>query len=276
MDVNKLKEMSNDDYHAITSSYSASDYKALHKGSMSELLFNKKNKKTSEAMEFGSAFHHYVLENDTFYDEYYVLPIFEPTELDKNGLVKAKTRGWKNTKDHKNQLEAYRAANLGKKEVSREDMERISGMERSIIKSFAADLIYSSERVCEKVLFSEIMGVPTRVKADVILPNRKIIVDLKSTQSANESDFTRDILKYGYDIQDNVYRQAFGNFFMEEFRFMFVAVEKEPPFTCCVYELGHARREAGNVKLSMAINKVIAYTEKGVTEHPGQLGVRVI
>jgi exodeoxyribonuclease VIII len=56
--------------------------------------------------------------------------------------------------------------------------------------------------------------------------------DLKSTVCAAPRDFMRSIWNYRYDVQGAHYTEASG------LRFVFIAVEKTPPYAVAVYAMG--------------------------------------
>ena len=257
MNLDKLKDMSNEDYHSLKDSFSASDMKVLANTSYKDWEYQKSHREETDALRFGSAFHHYVLEYDTFYENYAVEPEFEPTEIDKKTEeVKPKTKGWKNTKDYKGQRDEFHSANSDKTIISEYDFNRIKGMQRAIKESIANEYIYGMEGINEKVCFSELNGVKVRVKFDRFIPSKAIVVDLKSTSDASEYDFARSVVRFGYDIQDVHYTNVLSQELGEQIKMVFVAVSSEAPFSACVYTLGEDKRERGKYKLNNALNRL--------------------
>jgi arginine repressor len=62
------------------------------------------------------------------------------------------------------------------------------------------------------------------------ISGRRIIVDLKSCRSASLDDFRKAAINMGYDLQAAMYREGVKAETGEECDFVFVAVEKEPPY----------------------------------------------
>lgn len=75
-----------------------------------------------------------------------------------------------------------------------------------------------------------IKGRPDLVTIDK--EGKTVVVDFKTTQDASARAFARDIVNYEYHIQN-----AFYNELNNSTRFIFIAIEKEPPFNYAIYEL---------------------------------------
>jgi hypothetical protein len=264
--IEGLIDIPNEEYHAIEDSYSSSDLKAIYKGSVKEWKHEKGQPKESEAMAFGSAFHHYVLENDTFFDNYIVEPEFEPTEIDKKtGELKVKGRGWKNTTDYKNQKAEFAEKAKGLTVVSEFNFYKIRAMHKSIMESEAKNYIFPDDAQYEKVAFGELgsSGIKARIKMDVASKKLRAIVDLKSCADVSEDGFGKAVWNFSYDLQAEFYKAVLKNFTGEEYDFIFVAVKSEAPYSACVYKLSDKRKEHGTNKIVKAIDK-IKLSEKGL------------
>ena len=60
-----------------------------------------------------------------------------------------------------------------------------------------------------------------------------MIIDLKTTQDASYNGFMRSVRKYKYHKQAAYYMDA-----VKAYRFIIIAIEKTPPFSINVFELG--------------------------------------
>jgi exodeoxyribonuclease VIII len=67
------------------------------------------------------------------------------------------------------------------------------------------------------------------------LPSLALAVDLKTTEDASPRGFTRSISKYGYHRQEAFYRRGFSAAGQGLDQFLFIAVEKTPPFAVGIY-----------------------------------------
>lgn len=72
-----------------------------------------------------------------------------------------------------------------------------------------------------------------------------IIVDLKSTFNASYSEFARSVVDYFYHVQDAWYREGMWELKKPVYEFVFVVVEKEPPYGVGVYTLDKKAKELG-------------------------------
>ncbi len=62
-------------------------------------------------------------------------------------------------------------------------------------------------------------------------------IDLKTTVSADPQDFSRSVVKFGYGLQAAFYLAGLAANGIDGARFLFVAVEKTPPYPVAVIEL---------------------------------------
>jgi len=98
-------------------------------------------------------------------------------------------------------------------------------------------------------------GVWLRTRPDFISADKKLILDLKTTNSANPDDFVRKIVDLGYDIQSSLYKRgckALDGHGVEP-EFVFVVAEITPPYLCSVVSLSAEFQELGNQKVESAI-----------------------
>ena len=258
MMIEGLIDIPNEEYHAITDSYSSSDLKAIYKGSVKEWKHEKGKPKESEAMAFGSAFHHYILENETFFENYIVEPEFNPTPDPKTGIAKAKGRGWKNTTDYKTQYAEFLESAIGFNIVSEINFYKIRAMHKSIMESEAKNYIFPDDAEYEKVAFGELgsSGIKCRIKMDVVSKKLRAIVDLKSCSEVSEDGFGKAVWTFSYDLQAEFYKSVLKDFTGENYDFIFVAVKSEAPYSACVYKLSDKRKEHGSNKIINAIKKI--------------------
>ncbi|HID70728.1 MAG TPA: exodeoxyribonuclease VIII, partial [Desulfobacterales bacterium] len=101
------------------------------------------------------------------------------------------------------------------------------------------------------------------------------IVDLKTTIDASPESFARSCVNFGYHRQEALYRMIYKLHFGEEPRgFIFVAVEKEPPYAVGVYVLGEEELNLGYNQINNAIDIYLecirfdtwpSYSEKIIT-----------
>ena len=76
-----------------------------------------------------------------------------------------------------------------------------------------------------------------KFKPDVFLPERGIVVDIKTTQDAERKEFEKSIFNFGYHLQAGFYFEGLRRLGFEPDLYLIVAVEKEPPYGVKVYNL---------------------------------------
>jgi len=96
---------------------------------------------------------------------------------------------------------------------------------------------------------------------------RPIIVDYKTTDSADPSGIRRSIYRYGYYQQDPWYLDGLAALGVDDAAFLFVFQEKTPPYLVTVVELDDYDRAAGRDRNRRAIDIYAHCTATG--EWPG-------
>lgn len=278
-----LLDIPNEEYHK-RSEWSSSDIKFLVNGCLDDLERHKKNFKPSKAMEFGTALHKIVLEKDTFFQEYIVMPEFEPT----NG--KPKTSGWKNTNDYKQQKEEFELIAGDRIILTEEEFNSIVSIDNAIRHHPFWQQLIENKMYFEKSIIGEVeyesdleedklVKLPVRIRPDIIIPDytkeRGIIIDLKSTSDASPSKFGKDIYQLNYDAQASFYAVVAEEVIGKPFDFIFIACndpkDNEEPIVN-FYKLSPTRIVQGSTKVSNAIKKI----ESNERLNVGRYGVEEI
>lgn len=178
--------------------------------------------KETPALVIGSAVHCAVLEPSEFGKRYAIAPKFD-----------------KRTKDGKAAFEAF-VAEAGERIVI--DAETATLAERIMLSvkrcNSAAYLL--KEGVAEQPIFwtDEQIEVDCKAKPDWITAGG-ILVDLKTTEDASPVGFARSVRKYRYDVQAAFYSDGYEASTGQTCNgFMFIAVEKTPPYLVAVYFIG--------------------------------------
>lgn len=70
-----------------------------------------------------------------------------------------------------------------------------------------------------------------RTDALVTLGDTSLVVDLKSASNASTEAFMKDSFKYGYDFQTAMYLEGVKAKTGKEHGFVFIVIEKEPPYS---------------------------------------------
>jgi len=204
---------------------SAAHYKAWIEGARGE---------PTPAMQFGTAFHCAVLEPSVFAEKYAVEPEF----------------GDCRRKNPKAARDAWRAENEGKLTISAEDHARIIAMRESIAAHPTAARLLATPGDCEVSMRWEQHGVSCRARADKIVKNGSILIDLKTTEDASEDEFARSCAVYRYHWQCAHYIDGARANDLDVQAMVLVAVEKEPPYAVAVHELDDLALDLGRASVA--------------------------
>lgn len=174
---------------------------------------NAKEEKKTPALIIGSALHTRILEPHEYGKRYITSPMFD-----------------RRTKEGKANWEAFVAARPNHEIISHQDDIMIEKMYDSVMRHEKASLILSKMTQIEQVFTHEDM----KCKPDA-LTSLNIVLDIKTTEDASPYAFGRSAAKYRYDVQAAFYidiLQALGHTIEG---FVFIAVEKTPPYAVAVY-----------------------------------------
>ena len=84
-------------------------------------------------------------------------------------------------------------------------------------------------------------GLLCKCRPDASRKDWRCLIDLKSTQDARAWPFSGDIKRYGYHMQASWYLDGYSIASGEQYEdFVFIALEKEPPYALMVYDLDKA------------------------------------
>ena len=115
----------------------------------------------------------------------------------------------------------------------------------------AVDLIAGADN--EFSLFSEMLGTPLKVRADVINIEKGFIADIKTTASDPDVDtFRFTVEQYGYDLSAALYVDMFSRRYEKPFDFYFIVLGKRTQ-TCEVYKASDLTLGKGRKKILTAI-----------------------
>lgn len=160
----------------------------------------------------------------------------------------------------------------GKTPLLAKDYEPIKAMSESILAHPIARTLLERPGKAEQSLFAQDpeSGVWLRARIDY-LPDasdeQTIIVDLKTSVSADPRDFSRSAAEYGYDIQAVWYESLLNLVRESDTSFRFVVVEKSAPYLVSVVELDAEYAQIGRSRMRRAIDTFKECVDKN--EWPG-------
>ena len=219
---------------------------------------NRVPQEPTAAMAIGSAVHTHVLELDQWDAQYVVAP----AGIDRR------------TKVGKAEWDVFQTAIGTRTVISRDDADLVMKIGRSVLSHPAAAYLLGLPGKAETthMWVDEATGLQCKCRPDWLLDDGSMIVDLKTTtEDANPKEFQRSIAKWRYQVQASWYldgiEHATGK---RPEQFVFIAVEKKPPYACAVYvadqqmiEIGRdtARRDLDKLNLCKAANYWPGYSD---------------
>lgn len=186
----------------------------------------------SPALLFGRACHKYILEPETFFDEFAIQP-----NVDRR------------TKEGKTEYQKFLDESVGKDVISIVDYETIKEMADVIRNNkYANTLISDGEYEQSYFWTDEETGEPCKCRPDIVkqIKERHIIVDYKTTDDAETSAFMKSAIKYGYDLQAGMYSEGMKKNTGHDYMFVFLAQEKKPPYAINIVECNADFMAEGN------------------------------
>lgn len=166
------------------------------------------------SLAFGTAAHKYILEEDSFFDDYVIAP-----KIDRR------------TKEGKEQW--ARLLESGKTILSLDDYEKILAMREGIRANKTAETLLKGRHEVPITWTDLVTGETCKIRPDVL--GDEYIVDYKTTTSCEGFAFERSCRNYGYKLQAGMYTEGVFCTSLNRLKFAFVAQEKDPPYAVRVY-----------------------------------------
>ena len=261
--VGVVEGITNNDYHSLDKYWSSTQIKYM--ADNSPLHFKAKYidkilepREQTESLALGSLIHCLTLDPDSFAREFLILP-----ELNLR------------TKEGREIRDSILKENPGKTIIKQETLQVAHEMVASILRtSRAVDLLKGLKKELAYFWTCPYSGLPLRAKADAIGAS---LVELKTVMSARKDDFEKQVDNLNYDLA--LWHYVTGAKIQPEFGALeggvwFIAIEKEPPYVCEVYEAHESVLEVGQAKWLDAIDKI----SDGVFKNywPGFVSVRAV
>lgn len=177
-------------------------------------------KEDTPSLLFGRAAHKYILEKETFFDEFAVAP-----KIDRRT-----TQGrldWMDFTDNLN----------GRDVVTEEQFAQIKEMDAAIdAYPLARQLLTGTHEI--SYFWTDVpTGETCKCRPDCLTEyeGKKYICDYKTADGCADGQFERNVRKFSYRLQSGIYCEGLLNCELEEYGFAFVAQEKKPPYAVRVY-----------------------------------------
>ena len=187
----------------------------------------------TKALNFGRAFHMCMLEPEKF-DEKVI------QEPDVN----------KRTKAGREEYEEFVKENEDNTILTSAEHKSLMGMRNRLFSCHeAVDLLSGGVAEQVSVWKDKETGIECKCKADYWNKDKRILVDIKTTQGANMNEFRGSAYKYGYDRQSAFYSDGF-----KADDFVFIVIEKGAPYNIGIYYSGEEFISDGRSKYSQLLN----------------------
>lgn len=183
--------------------------------------FNGIHKEQSASMAFGERVHKLILESDM------------QTTSDNKKVVIMPNFGPQTKKENKEAKATFLKENEHNFIVSEEEFMCAKSLIDSQFGVYFSQE-YKSVGFVETAYFGQIFNYDFKCKPDFFIPDLKLCIDLKTTTSVSELDFTRSCVAFKYYIQAFIYCKILN---IPASNFVFLAIEKEPPYYASAYTL---------------------------------------
>ena len=223
-------------------SISRSELSTLNSKTPYHYMFSKAhgNFKQTPDLLVGSAVHKIFLERETFDEDFAVAPNLNlRTKAGKEEFA----------------IFSEEAKGKGQEVLTVDQMAKVKAI---------GDALHSQKRVtnlvkggvAERSIFRPLNGLMLKSRPDYYIESSNTILDLKTTRDATTSEFLRSIIKYQYYRQDAYYSDSVAHFTGEIPRFIFIAVEKEPPYQANLIELEPSFKMVGRAEYLKALSRI--------------------
>lgn len=171
---------------------------------------------TTPSLVFGQALHKLVLETEDFWNDFVVMP-----EINRR------------TKEGKAEYQNFIEGNKDKTIISEEQFWLADEMSKAINSNEFCKKLLAGQKEVPFFWTDELTGEPCKCRADCVtkIGDVTYIVDLKTTNNAETMDFMKKAIDYGYHVQAAMYTEGVKANINGECQFVFIAIEKEPPYS---------------------------------------------
>jgi len=183
----------------------------------------------TKAMELGTAAHSLILQPGVFETSYFLMP-------DVDGR----------TKEGRAAKDRAKAENAGKIGLEVEDWDAAHFMRGAVMKHRLLREMIESATIELSAMWDDVQTqCPCRLRADGVVERASILLDLKTTEDASPSGFTRSIAQFRYHRQASFYLHGLAQCGVFCDSAFIVAIEKKAPWGVVIHEIGGDELEAG-------------------------------
>jgi len=233
----KPEIITNAEYHGRKTHLSSTNIRTFKKNKKQfEYSLTHELVKQTKAMADGTAVHAFFLERDKFDTDFVV----KPADMRLN------------TKAGKEWAQEHQSKIIIDSELGNNLYE----MEKSFMDS-PAKLIYDIKGQTELSYFWDDLGtIKGKCRPDWISDDGSIVVDIKTTTDASPRGFQKSIANWGYHLQLGWYMRGLQKLGIPCNQFIFIAIEKTPPFCVGVYSADREMILFGNQEINQLMPEI--------------------
>lgn len=136
---------------------------------------------------------------------------------------------------------AFLAEHDGAEFVSADDWTTLRGMQLAIDSHDVAKKLIVNGIAEASIFWTDAeSGIECKARPDYWIESLGLLVDLKTTEDASPGEFAKSVANYRYHVQHAFYLDGMVSLGKQVNGFVFIAVEKKPPYAVGVYQLDAA------------------------------------
>jgi exodeoxyribonuclease VIII len=231
-------DISNEAYHSLDDLNRSKAYDLVTKTPLHVQQSMRYKPVSTPALLMGGCFHTAVLEPEKLSYEYGELP----TEIDGKSPL---------TKHYKEKIAELKADYPERRWLNAKDyntcMEMAAGaLDNPVLRDYMGDI----DAMIEATGLFAMEGADCRIRPDWFSPGAEVVIDLKSTMDASKRGFAKSVRQFGYGFQAYFYMEGLRRCGYSPKEFIFIAVEKFPPYASAAYRLpaGEINKHADSMR----------------------------
>jgi len=224
---------------------------SLRKYKDSPLHFIAEPLQKTDALDFGTIYHTFMLEPDLFKKSYFVLdPNQRPEPLKTFGSTANKK--WKAEIEEKYPFI-----------VSFDQIRELEQMKKQLFKNFYIQYLFKTGEA-ELSHYTEFQGVKVKVRPD--WKSDKYLIDLKTTKNASKKGFIKSATEYEYYTQAAFYLDVIESIDQKSRQFLFIAQEKHYPYAVNIFRASAQFLAIGRYEYEILLEQHEYCLENGIYE----------
>lgn len=232
-----IKKDTNDEYHGNTEYVSSSVLKRYLKSSLKKKYEDENPSDPTPVMIIGTQYHSFLMEYETFEQEYYIFDTNDRPEPNKTMGSKLNI-AWRD-----NLIASYGEEKI----ISKELLNHFKGAADRLKRTspFAYYLLTGGENEVSHYL--EYDGIKVKIRPDSLHLKKAVIADLKTTGDASHDKFMRHAADLHYHLSAGMYTILAEEVYKtgQVWKFYIIAQELTPPYDFNIFRYPHNMLQIG-------------------------------